>query len=56
VSFYVCTDLRDLKRLFTPTVELVALTSEFPQASRALQGRYRLRKKQTLGQAYRLRL
>jgi hypothetical protein len=27
----------------------VALTSEFPQANGALQGRYRLRNKQTLG-------
>ena len=41
VSFYVSTDLCDLLRLYRPTAELVALTSEFPQAGTPLQGQYR---------------
>src|ERR1700686_5361259 len=39
--FYISTDLRDLLRFYGPTAQLVALTSEFPQAGRPLQGRYR---------------
>jgi len=47
-SFVVSTDLRDLKRVIRPTQQLVALTSEFPQARHPLQGRYPVWRKQTL--------